>query len=1801
MMCVLRRAGLYTPTSPTPSDSPHKPDPLSAAPRAGSRREASSWHRTALLCVLALALLPGALLGLFAAAPAWAQASNDATLSLLRVRLTDAEQTIVPLTPSWGQQRTKFLVRLDADVTAVKVWATPKESGASASIDGTTAPSKEISLDYGDNLVKVVVTAQDGTTTKEYSITLKRAYPVPGITSVTSGAASGGPTVTVVTTNPSTTDYDVVIQIRKASAQWPASRGTSHQLPSGVSRDATASSAGSDVFTGFAKGTAYTVRAHLKTKAATPAAIDDSSSSRAVTTWNVPGAPTAPPGTVSAIWTATLTVDVDGSLKGCDNDQGGLDDCGNYRFNFGGKSYRVPYLYVDGSGRLNLRLAVSGNPSSALRRGSLRIGGSNGTTYALSSGFRGNYIWSGGPSWSDGAEVTVEIVMPATGLRVTAGTGQLALAWAASGDSGGRGASVTGYQVQYKTTSATNWTDVTHSGTTTSATISGLTAATSYDVRVRALNGISPGSAWATGQGTTTQTTPPNNNNAPLKPSAPTVSGASTTSVNVSWSAPTNTGRPAITSYDLRYRAGSSGQWSNGPQDQTGTTATISGLTAGTSYQVQVRATNAAGDSDWSDAGTGSTNTQSTTAPGAPQNVQATPGNNKCTLTWQAPSSWGSIQAAGYFIEFNQGTGYVASLAQTVVGTYGPTATSAVLEGLYGNHEIANGETYTLRILAYSLNPDDNTQGFNGPAVVKSCTPGPPSLGREGRMRVDVDDPWEPVTINEGESINYYIALNQPPTDRLTITPRAQNAHDGLLTIHNGVTWEAAESVLLIKGIPIFQHPNSHGFTGEEYWLDSKEVRLTAVNDNECKSPPERRFWIRHHGSGGGPDWGGWGNQSRHHGLRIRVQIIDDDCTYLAPSTAQVSVEEGGSATYTVHLKKPLEDTAYIVPRISAAGDSDPDAITVSPERIRVEAGDTSPKTFTVSAGRDADSRNEVLHVNHSVDSPEVPADYLSARVTVVVQDAQKAAGREERDPLSVTGLALTAGSEAVALSPAFAPGVLSYRAEVPAGTRRVSLTPTWGGTSGGVFAGAVAPGDSSRTYTKPTRMRTSGTAVELDLAASGRGTELVVLVIDSSGMREYKIDVTEERTTPVAFSNVPSEHDGRTAFALDVQSGSKPAPEAFTVTNGKVTGVESLDPVLWRVRVMPKSWKDVKIALGEASATVPGPVRIRVADTRAKEGKDASLDFAVTLNRAAVQAVSVDYATADGTATASEDYTATSGTLTFAVGETAKTVSVALLDDAIDEGKETFKLKLSNPQGVYLRKMHREAKGVIKNDDPLQAMWLSRFGRTIATQVTEAVSERFGGLAPGAHATLAGVALDLSDTEDGDVLAQALTGLAQAYGTPASNDGDDLFAQARGFGEARHGEPVTSSRDLGPRDLLLGSAFHVASGSRASGPGLAAWGRVAHGDFDGEDSTGDGALRLDGEVTTGMLGMDAEWDRWLAGVAVSLSEGDGSFNNPGVDSGDLESTMTTVNPYARVRLSPRVSAWALAGWGTGSMTMKQDARGDRERIETKTDIDLRMAALGARGALLEPGEAGGVDLALKADAFFVRTEWDRISGESDTETDASRVRLVLEGGRSYDFGSGATLRPSLELGVRHDGGDAETGTGGEIGAGLNYMNPDTGLSVDAKARMLVAHADSDYEEWGASASILLDPGTHGRGLSFRLSPTLGVASSTTQQLWGAQRPHGFVTAGDGGFEAQRSLHSEVGYGLPAFNGQFTGTPNAGLELSDDVRNYRLGWRLNSTQPGESFGLRLDVIRRESAASDVLPEHALTLQGRYHW
>ncbi len=93
----------------------------------------------------------------------------------------------------------------------------------------------------------------------------------------------------------------------------------------------------------------------------------------------------------------------------------------------------------------------------------------------------------------------------------------------------------------------------------------------------------------------------------PDAPSAPTVSGASSTSLWVSWSAPGNAGRPALTDYDVQYRAGASGAFADWGHAGTAASATITGLSADTAYQVQVLARNAEGASGWSATGEGRT------------------------------------------------------------------------------------------------------------------------------------------------------------------------------------------------------------------------------------------------------------------------------------------------------------------------------------------------------------------------------------------------------------------------------------------------------------------------------------------------------------------------------------------------------------------------------------------------------------------------------------------------------------------------------------------------------------------------------------------------------------------------------------------------------------------------------------------------------------------------------------------------------------------------------------------------------------------------------------------------------------------------------------------------------------------------------------------------------------------------------------------------------------------------------------------------------------------------------------------
>ena len=97
---------------------------------------------------------------------------------------------------------------------------------------------------------------------------------------------------------------------------------------------------------------------------------------------------------------------------------------------------------------------------------------------------------------------------------------------------------------------------------------------------------------------------------------------------------------------------------------------------------------------------------------------------------------------------------------------------------------------------------------------------------------------------------------------------------------------------------------------------------------------------------------------------------------------------------------------------------------------------------------------------------------------------------------------------------------------------------------------------------------------------------------------------------------------------------------------------------------------------------------------------------FTVSLSPAATQAVTVEYGTSDGTATAGADYVAASGTLTFNVGESIKTFPVTINGDATDEPDEMFDVQLTNPTNAIIDR--GEAQGTISDDDPAPTLGVS-------------------------------------------------------------------------------------------------------------------------------------------------------------------------------------------------------------------------------------------------------------------------------------------------------------------------------------------------------------------------------------------------------------------------------------------------------------------------------------------------------------
>ncbi len=920
----------------------------------------------------------------------------------------------------------------------------------------------------------------------------------------------------------------------------------------------------------------------------------------------------------------------------------------------------------------------------------------------------------------------------------------------------------------------------------------------------------------------------------------------------------------------------------------------------------------------------------------------------------------------------------------------------------------------------------------------------------------------------------------------------------------------------------------------------------------------------------------GYAVDKEHGGASATVTVADDDATAVTLAAPAGDVPEtGGSKTLTVTLGRALVEGERLSVPLLFGG-----AATLGSD-YTLSAPETAPQGVTY-ADLAADSGAPAL----TFTGPAAAAATLILTAT--------ADGAAEGESETVTGglgtLAATGlgGGADGAGTVSFA--ILEPPPEIAIAAKTASITE---GTDAAftVTASRAAPADLTVTFT----------------VAEADGSDFV------AAAQEGAATVTIEQGETEAAFTVPTVDD-----AADEPDGT------VTVT---LAG-DGEDGRRYTVAASPGDAAAVAVADNDAASTLP---LLSIGDETVHE-QDGLVWFTVRLSKPAGKPVSVHYRTRHTTPVSARegvDYLKAAWHLDFGPDDTEQRFWVYVYNDSHDEDPETFEVALMRPSaGVGLA--DGVAVGTIVNSDPMPKAWLSRFGRTVAQQTLDGIAGRLAApRTPGAQGTLAGQAFNLRPSQTGGAGAASpaagagvLARLGQLWLPDLAQGGPAATTPPAADGRGNRDPRAAGAGGLAPRpltvhDLLLGSHFTATTQPDAHGGSLAFWGRAAQTNFDGREGT----FALDGEVLTGLLGVDYARDHWLLGVTLLQSTGTGGYDDhdagaqpcpttggrpaaqlPGLcggaireGAGAVESTLTAAVPYAALQASDRLKLWGAAGYGAGEVTLTPETGGT-----LKTDIAWTMAEMGLRGTVLTPPPTGrGPTLAVTSDALWARTTSEKVQdGLAASDAAVTRLRLGLEGRWPVALETAGQLTPTLALGARHDGGDAETGFGVELGGGLAWTAPQWGLSLNLEGRTLLTHRDADFQDQGVAVAVAFDPDpATPRGPSLSLRQDWGGAATGGLDALFASAPLAQRTGTTA--PAMSRWMAEGAWGFPVFGGRFTGSPHVGLGLAPGTRDYRLGWRLVPATPRSALALDLQATRQELNATR--PAHTVGLELSTQW
>ncbi len=442
-----------------------------------------------------------------------------------------------------------------------------------------------------------------------------------------------------------------------------------------------------------------------------------------------------------------------------------------------------------------------------------------------------------------------------------------------------------------------------------------------------------------------------------------------------------------------------------------------------------------------------------------------------------------------------------------------------------------------------------------------------------------------------------------------------------------------------------------------------------------------------------------------------------------------------------------------------------------------------------------------------------------------------------------------------------------------------------------------------------------------------------------------------------------------------------------------------------------------------------------------------------------------------------------------------------------------------------------RVALGRRMETNPCEASHLAVMGRSVPLDRTEAAA-MIGQIGTGAHSAAA-AALGLGKGAGG--MRPLVEPGSSAAGTALETE--LLSVPARALLGDMSGE--------GAADFLLGwSKSESKEGSQC--PGRGRWSLWGQGDvqrFEGTPSSHAHDSAHDGKLLTAYVGLDTKLGkRWLAGVALSRSEGVGDWR-VGTSEGQLTQYMTAVYPYLRWT-GRSTSVWASVGAGRGDA---RNVRATRMRGTSPTDLWIGLVALEQN-----LGTRAGLTVTLVGDAAWASLR----TGEGVETIDGQNVAVdQIRAGADLSLpvrlGS-AELTPSGTVHLRRDGGAGQTGVGIEVGGGLRAI---LGIvRLDAQARMLAHHSAEGYRERGAAVTLVL-----GRrdGFSLSVSPRWGDSARASGALLrgplGGGMHHGGPGADRWTLDARASYTVRLSGGLSLdMQGSYSGVsggPGFGLSI----------------------------------------------------